>query len=430
MSSSAPSNTPAPTKTAPRHRWRGVTLTLLLIAALVAGAVYLAQRAKQPAAAGSPPAGGPGGMFGRGGGSSSASITVGDAEVKEGHLPIVIDALGTVTPPRMVALVPQVSGTLIDVLFTEGQMVKKGQVLAHIDPRPYQQALAQAQGQRARDQAQLTVAEVTLQRYQQLLAQDSIARQDVDTQAALVKQLQGTVEADIANEKAAAINLELSTINAPFTGMIGLRAVDPGNYVSTGTAGGIATLTEVQPIDVVFAVPQERIPEVQAAARDGKLPVAALDSARAQQLASGRFLTLDNLVNVSTGTVRAKARFDNADGKLFPSQFVNIRLQLGTVEGVLAPVTAVRTGPEGDYVYVIDAESVAHMRPVKRGLATDTEILIVQGLQPGERVVAEGGDRVKDGAPVRRADAAGPGGGAKGGGGVGPGGTPRQKPQS
>jgi multidrug efflux system membrane fusion protein len=160
-------------------------------------------------------------------------------------------------------------------------------------------------------------------------------------------------------------------------------------------------------------VPQDNIPDVQAAARDGHLPVTALDRARTTQLATGRFLTLDNQVNISTGTVRAKARFENADDKLFPNQFVNVRLQLGTTSGVLVPVTAVRTGPDGDYVYVIDQDSVAHMRPVKRGLATADQILIAQGLQAGEQIVSEGGDRVKDGAPVRRADAAGaPSGGA------------------
>ena len=397
-----------------RGHWLGVVLTLVFIVVLAGGAVYLVKRAqKQPAASAAP--GGPGGLlFGRGGGAGP-SITVGEAVAKQGDLPILIDALGTVTPPQVAALVPQVSGTLTQVLFIEGQMVKQGQVLARIDQRPYQQALMQAQGQLARDQAQLAAAQVTLQRYQRLLEQDSIARQDFDTQDAMVKQLQGTVAADQAAVKSAQINLDNTTITAPFSGLIGLRTVDPGNYVSTSTTGGIATLTQVQPIDAVFAIPQDRIPDVQAAARTGHLPVTALDSARVQQLAAGRFLTLDNQVNISTGTVRAKARFDNADGKLFPNQFVNIRLQLGTVRGVLVPVTAMRTGPDGDYVYAIDQDSVAHMRPVKRGLATDEQILVVQGLKAGEQIVSEGGDRVKDGAPVRRADAADvPSGGASG----------------
>ena len=399
-------------QSAPPSRWLGRALTLLLVALLIGGAWWLVQRARAPAAAqasgpGGP--GGPGGPRGPGGGGGGMSVTVGEALARDGELPILIDALGTVTAAKTATLVPQVSGILLETPFTEGQMVKQGQVLARIDPNPYQQALAQARGTLARDQAQLAAAQVTLQRYRQLLSQDSIARQDFDTQDALVRQLQGTVEADQAAVKTAQINLDYTTITSPFAGLIGLRTVDPGNYVSTGTAGGIATLTQLQPIDVVFTVPQDRIPQVQAAALSGHLPVTALDSARARQLASGRFLTLDNLVNVSTGTVRAKARFDNADGQLFPNQFVNIRLQLGTVHGVLAPVTAVRTGPDGDYVYVIDQDSVAHMRPVKRGLATDEQILIVQGLQAGEQIVYEGGDRVKDGAPVRRAeDVAGP----------------------
>jgi len=415
---------PAYAEGKPRRRWLSVLLALVFIAVLAGGAVYLVQRAKQPPATGAaggpggrpggPGGGGPGGP-GRALGGAGPSITVGQATAQAGDLPILIDALGTITPSRTAVLVPQVAGTLNEVLFTEGQAVKQGQVLARIDPRPYQQALAQAQGQRARDQAQLAAAQVTLQRYQRLLEQDSIARQDFDTQDALVKQLQGTVEAGKAAEQAAQINLDRTVMTAPFSGLIGLRTVDPGNYVSTGTTGGIAALTQVQPIDVVFAVPQERIPEVQAAARAGHLPVLALDRARSQQLEAGRFLTLDNQVNVATGTVRAKARFANAGGKLFPNQFVNVRLQLGTVHGVLVPVTAVRTGPEGDYVYVIDQDSIAHMRPVKRGLATDEQIQIVQGLQAGEQVVSEGGDRVKDGSPVRQADAAGaPAGGASG----------------
>ncbi|MDR0479984.1 MAG: efflux RND transporter periplasmic adaptor subunit [Burkholderiaceae bacterium] len=410
MAESELQNTGFPTRYQgrPRRRWLSVLLALLFIAVLAGGAVYLVHRAGKPSAAGAA-GGGPGFLFGRGG-SAGPSVTVGEATAQAGDLPILIDALGTITPPKTATLVPQISGTLIDVAFTEGQMVKQGQVLARIDPRPYQAALTQAQGTLAKDQAQLAAAQVTLERYRKLLAQDSIARQDFDTQNATVKQLQGTVETDQAAVQTAQINLGYTTITAPFGGLIGLRTVDPGNYVSTGTTGGIATLTQVQPIDVVFAVPQDRIPDIQAAARTGHLPVTALDRARAQQLATGRFLTLDNQVNISTGTVRAKARFDNAEGKLFPNQFVNVRLQLGTVQGVLVPVTAVRTGPNGDYVYVIDQDSVAHMRPVKRGLATDAQIQIVQGLQAGEQIVSEGGDRVKDGAPVRRADAAGPGG--------------------
>ena len=402
---------------APRRHWLGWVLTLLLIALLAGGAYYLVQRSKTPAAgaagSGQRGPGGPGGP-GPGGGGGRSSTTVGSAVAVQGALPVLVDALGTVTPPLTATLVPQVSGTLTEVLFAEGQMVQKGQVLARIDPRSFEQTLLQAQGQRARDEAQLAAARVTLQRYETLWKQDSIARQEVDTQAALVKQLQGTVEADRASERAAQINVGYATIKAPITGRIGLRTVDPGNLVSSGSSTGIATITQINPIDVVFAVPQERVPDVLAAAKAGKLPVSALDRARTQTLAEGTFLTLDNQVNVSSGTVKAKARFAKADGTLFPNQFVNVRLQLGSQPGVLVPVTAVRTGPNGDYVYVIDEDSKAHMRSIRRGLATAEQTLITDGLQAGERVVTEGGDRVRDGGRVQMAAASAPAGAASG----------------
>ncbi len=385
----------APT-TRPHRKGLAFVLTLVVITLLAGGAWWLAQRGKAPAA-------GAGG-FGPGRGGGGAGVTVGAAVAEQGTLPVVVDALGTVTPPITSTLVPQVSGILTEVLFTEGQMVRKGEVLARIDVRPYEQQLAQARGQKARDEAQLVAARLTLSRYQTLLAQDSIARQDVDTQAALVKQLEGAVQADAASVRSAELNVGFATIRAPISGRIGLRAVDPGNLVTSGSAGGIATITQVTPIDVVFSVPQERVGAVTAAQKAGQLPVAALDRARAQPLAQGQFLTLDNVVNAATGTVRAKARFANTDGALFPGQFVNARLQLGQAEGVLVPVTAVRTGPQGDYVYVIDAEDTAHTRVVTRGLANAEQVLLTQGLKAGERVVSEGGDRVKDGGKVRLAN--------------------------
>ncbi|MEZ5631794.1 MAG: efflux RND transporter periplasmic adaptor subunit [Burkholderiaceae bacterium] len=406
-----------------RRSWLSVLMVLLFIGALVGGAWYLVHRAKTPVAAtaggpGGPGSGGPGGPGGPfGGRGPGGGVTVGSARAVQGDLPVLIDALGTVTPPVTATLVPQVGGVLAEVLFTEGQSVKKGQVLARIDPRQYQQALAQARGQRAKDEAQLSAARLTLQRYQRLWDQDSIARQDVDTQAALVKQLEGVVEADRASERAAQLNVGYTTIRSPIDGRIGLRTVDPGNLVSAGSTTGIATVTQMNPIDVVFSVPQDRVPDVlaaQKAAGAGKLPVQALNRERTQQLAEGRFLTLDNQVNVSTGTVKAKARYANADGTLFPNQFVNVRLQLGTVSGVLVPVTAVRTGPQGDYVYVVDDQRTAHMRAVTRGLATVDQILIEKGVQPGERVVTEGGDRVKDGGKVQLGGSGGAGAGADG----------------
>ena len=413
-----PEDTPPPTafppdsashSAPPRRRWLGALVALLIVGALGGSAWYFVERSKKPPETAQGPGGpgGPGGGPGGGGpgragpgGAGANTAVVGAALAVKGELPRFIEALGTVTPVYTVQLRPQVTGVLIEVPFTEGQMVSKGQLLARIDPLPYEQALAQAQGTRARNEAQLAAARVTLARYETLWKQDSIARQDVDTQAALVKQLEGTVQSDSANERAAQINLGYTRMLAPIAGRIGLRAVDPGNMITAGNATAIATITQITPIDVSFAVPQDRVPEVLDAQRQGAMPVDALDRARAQVLAVGRFSTLDNQIDAATGTVRAKARFANAEAQLFPNQFVNVRMKLGAVPGVLVPVTAVRTGPQGDYVYVIDAERVAHMRSIKRGGATAEQVLVTSGLEGGERVVTEGGDRVKDGGKV------------------------------
>jgi len=381
--------------------WLGRALALVVVVALVGAAWWLVQRGKSaPAGPLGGAGGGPGGMRAL---AAMGSATVGVATARQGELPVIVNALGTVTPVAQVVVRPQVTGVLTEVLFTEGQTVKKDQLLARIDPAPFEQALAQAQGQRARDEAQLAAARVTLGRYEQLWKQDSIAHQDLDTQTALVKQLEGAVQADKANEGSARINLEYTRITAPIGGRIGLRAVDPGNMVTAGLATGIATITQMAPIDVKFSVPQDRVPEVLRAQRDGALPVQALDRTRDEVLASGKFLTLDNVIDTATGTLLGKARFDNADLQLFPNQFVNVQLKLGATPGVLVPVTAVRTGPQGDYVYVVDGERNAHMRPVKRGGATVENILISSGLQAGDVVVTEGGDRVQDGARVQLA---------------------------
>ncbi|WP_198089216.1 efflux RND transporter periplasmic adaptor subunit, partial [Variovorax sp. E3] len=339
---------------------------------------------------------------GRGGGGAATS-TVGIATAKQSDIPVQLEALGTVTPLANVVVQPQVSGVLTAVLFQEGQMVKKGDVLATIDPQPFQNALAQASGARQRDEAQLAAARVTLQRYQTLLGQDSIARQEVDTQAALVKQLEGTVAIDRANENTAKLNLTWSRITAPVSGRIGLRPVDGGNYISTGATNGVATITQIAPIDVEFAIPQDRVPEVQERLAQGaKLDATAFDRTRTRRLAAGTFATLDNLVDTATGTVKAKARFTNADNALFPNQFVNLRLLLRTVSSaVVVPVTALRHGPNGDYVYVLNSDSTVSQRPVTRGESSVDNVAVMSGLQAGEQVVTEGGDRLKDGARVQ-----------------------------
>lgn len=342
------------------------------------------------------PAGGPGG---RGG----PATTVGVAKAEASNLPVTLDALGTVVAAATVTVRPQVSGVIEKIHFTEGQMVKAGQVLATIDARPFEMALLQARGQRQRDEAQLESARLTLSRYRTLLDQDSIARQEVDTQAALVKQLEGTVMTDRASEGNAKLNLDHATVRAPLSGRVGLRTVDVGNLVGSNDANGIALITQVAPIDVEFSLPQDQLPQLQQRIHSGaRLAAIAFDRTRTEALAEGAFMALDNQVDVQTGTVRAKARFANADSKLYPSQFVNLRLTLNTIEGaVVVPVTALRHGNEGDFVYVLNrADNTVAMRKVTRGVATVDKIQITEGLKVGEEVITEGADRLRDGANV------------------------------
>lgn len=282
-------------------------------------------------------------------------------------------------------------------------MVQRGQLLAVIDPRPFEIALMQATGQLRRDEAQLDNARVTERRYRTLLAQDSIAQQEFDTQTALVKQLEGTVNVDRAAERSARLNLEFSRIAAPISGRIGLRTVDAGNLVGPGDATGIVSITQVSPIDVSFTLPQDRIPDLRAAISGGHTPVVvALDRARSSELARGRFLALDNLVDLQTGTVKAKARFENTKSQLYPNQFVNVRVMLRAIDNAVAvPISAVRKGGNGDFVYVLDAQSrTVAVRNVKTGLSTVDRTQILSGVEAGEQVITEGADRLSDGAKV------------------------------
>jgi multidrug efflux system membrane fusion protein len=344
-------------------------------------------------------AGGGGGRPGGPGGRAPAT-TVGIAAAEKMDIPIVMDSLGTVVPQATVRVRPQVSGVLQQLLFKEGQAVKKGDLLATIDPRQFEMALQQAIGQRQRDESQIEAAKVTLARFQTLLQQDSIARQEVDTQAALVKQLEGSVVIARANEGTARLNLSYTRIVAPISGRVGLRTVDVGNVVSPGDANGIGLITQLAPIDVEFTVPQDQAPDLQQ--RSGSFMEAkALDRTRANVLDVGVFASLDNQVDTQTGTVRAKARFNNAKMALFPSQFVNIQLMVRTLkDAIVVPVSALRHGSDGDYVFVLNQDRTVTQRPVKAGQATVDKVQIVTGLQLGERVVTEGADRLKDGARV------------------------------
>ncbi len=398
--------TPTQPKRSRRTRVIGILIALLAMAGLGWLAWHLVHQQPQgaPGGARGQGAGGPGaGRGGPGGGRGMPATTVGVGKAERADIPIVLDALGTVTPAAVATVRPQIGGVLQKILFTEGQLVKQGQVLATIDPRPAQMALLQATGQRQRDEAQLETAKVLLSRYQTLLQQDSIARQDVDTQAALVKQLQGAVTTDKAAEGIAQINLGYTQVRAPIAGRVGLRTVDIGNLVASSDANGIAVITQQSPIDVEFAVPQDHLPAIQERINaNAALPATALDRTRTRELAQGRFMALDNQVDTQTGTVKAKARFGNEASKLFPNQFVNVRLQVNVIKNaVTVPVTALRHGANGDYVYVLDPQTrTVALTNVKRGEEDAERVEITSGLKGGETVITEGADRLKDGAKV------------------------------
>ena len=400
MDSQTTPNTPRRSR---RSKIVGTVIALAVMAALGGGAWYLTHSGTS--AKGGPGMGGPGGAGGPGGPGGrrgAPSTTVGVATAVKSDLPVVLDALGTVTAASTVTVRPQVSGILKELKFKEGGMVKAGQVVAQIDPAQFEMALMQATGQRQRDEAQLENARLTLKRYQTLLGQDSIARQDVDTQAALVKQLEGTVMTDRAAEGTSRLNLGYTKVVSPISGRAGLKVVDIGNLVSTSDAGGVVVVTQLSPIDVEFSVPQDKVQTIQERLNGGTaLAALALDRTRTHTLDKGSLTALDNQVDVQTGTVRAKARYTNDKMALFPSQFVNVRLELGNITGaVLVPVTALRHSNNGDFVYVLKTDKTVTVRMVTRGQATTDMVEIRAGLEAGEQVITEGADRLKEGAKV------------------------------
>ncbi|WP_322086696.1 MdtA/MuxA family multidrug efflux RND transporter periplasmic adaptor subunit [Burkholderia sp. BCC1999] len=345
-----------------------------------------------------------GGHRGRGGPAAMANVPqpVQVATATQGEMPIVLSALGTVTPLANVTVKTQLSGYLQSVSFQEGQIVKKGDVLAQIDPRPYQVSLENAEGTHARDSALLATARLDLKRYQTLLSQDSIAAQTVDTQASLVKQYEGAVKTDQAAIDSAKLNLTYARITAPVSGRVGLRQVDPGNYVTAGDTNGLVVITQLQPMSVIFTTSEDNLPQILKQVNAGqKLSVTAYNRNNTVPLETGSLATLDNQIDTSTGTVKLRANFDNKEGMLFPNQFVNTRLLVDVLRNAtIVPTSAVLTGSIGQFVYVVKPDNTVTVRKVTIGPVDGERTSIVSGVALGERVVTDGSDRLREGAKI------------------------------
>jgi multidrug efflux system membrane fusion protein len=329
-------------------------------------------------------------------------MPVGVGHVTSGDVKITLDALGTVTPLATVTVHPELAGQLMKIDFQEGQMVKAGDELALIDPRPYQAALDQAKGQLARDDATLANAKVDLARYEALNKENAVAQQVYATQVATVRTDTGTVEADKAAVKAAQVNLNYCSITAPVAGRVGIRQVDVGNLVQAGGASEIVVITQLQPMSVLFNVPEDSIDAIMAQVRSGAtLSAEAWDRTQTTKLATGTLSVVDNQIDPTTGTVKLRAMFDNTHNELFPQQFVNIRLLVSTLHNqTTAPVAAIQRGASGSYVYTINRDSTVSMQTVTLGPTDGNKVAITSGLEPGQKVVVDGADRLRDGSPV------------------------------
>ena len=373
----------------PRRLGLRSSFWLLLIVAIIVGAVWYFPRSETRSKNG-------------GRSTSGAAIPVGVSPVVKGDMPIILTQLGTVAPLAMVTVKTQISGYLTQVEFREGQMVKAGDFLAQIDPRPYEVALELAQAQLAKDQALLKNAQLDLVRYNNLVAQNSIAKQTRDTQESLVGQYLATVKADQAQIDAQNLNLTYCHIVAPVTGRVGLRQVDAGNYVQTSDPNGIVVVTQLQPISVIFTLPEDNLPEVMRRVREGAvLKVTAYDRNGSTELAQGKLDTVDNQIDTTTGTVKLRAIFDNKEESLFPNQFVNVKLLVDTLHGAdIVSSSAIQRGAPGTFVYVMPPDHTVAVRRVKVGPTDGQRTAVLSGLQPGENIVIDGPDRLRDGAKV------------------------------
>ncbi len=342
------------------------------------------------------------GKPGTGNGMPAMIVPVKVATVERGPIDHTIKAIGTVTAFNMVTVRSRVDGELQKINFLDGQKVQEGDVLAQIDPRTYQVQLDQALGQQKQNEAQLQNAQRDLQRYQLLFKQNSIAKQQVDAQAALVQQLLGSRKSDQAAVDSAKLQLSFTRITAPISGRLGLRKVDQGNMVNASNTDGLVVITQTQPISALFTLPQAQLPDVLEQIRAGKrLAVDLYDRDDLRKIATGELMSLDNQIDVATGTVKLKARFANEDESLFPNQFVNVRLRVATDQSLVLPTRAVQQGSIGAFVYRVDDNSKVYVQPIVIGRVDERRVAVTSGLTEGQRVVIEGLDRLRDGATVQ-----------------------------
>lgn len=375
----------------PKIRKRRWWLWLIAFVALAGGGVWLLEKWQAQGAATRPAREG-----------ASFSVPVAVAQAQKGEIPVYLNGLGTVTPFNTVTVRSRIDGQLLRVAFQEGQFVRQGELLAEIDPKPFQVQLEQAEGQLARDQAQLANAKLDLQRYTALVEQGVITRQQFDTQAATVRQFDGVIRADQAAIDNAKLNISYCRITAPLTGRVGLRLADVGNLIHATDANGLVVITQVQPIAVLFTIPEDSLSQVLKRVRSGEhLSVEATDRSGQNKIADGRVASIDNQIDQTTGTSRLKAVFDNKDNAMFPNQFVNIRLLVEMKKDTtLIPAVAIQRGPQGTFVYVVKDDQTVEVRQITVGIIEGTQASIDQGLAGGEQVVVDGVDKLRAGSKV------------------------------
>lgn len=384
-------------KPAKRRWW----LWVLVIAGVVV-AIWYFRGSRNPSQAADPsaPAGSRGGRGAGGGGNFVVPVVV--AAAHRGDLPVYFNGLGNVTAYNTVTVRSRVDGQIVNVAFKEGQYVHEGDLLVQIDPRPFQVQLEQAQGQLAKDQAQRKDAQVNLERFQLLFKEGVIPQQQLDTQAALVGQFDGAITSDQSQIDNAKLQLSFSHVTAPISGRVGLRLIDPGNIVHATDVNGLVLITQLQPIAVLFSLPQDQLPQVNAKLRAGvQLAVEAFNRDNTEKIATGKLLTIDNQIDTTTGTYRLKSVFDNSDNALFPNQFVNVRLFVDTKHDLtIVPSPAIQRGPQGTFVYVVGSDNTVKIRPVTIALTTGNSIGLSSGLDAGDVVVIDGQDKLQEGSRV------------------------------